>query len=127
MELYLLGDFGFGMQRRKGVMKGLSEKFHSAGLGKSVKPLHDFRSVGFKLFDGRTSDRECDPEPTLVAYDQVKQKAVHRYVTVFRDAFDKTGIQVVIEIRSVGIEDSIFAKPKRLVDLKIQADSGHER
>ena len=108
------------------MVERFAEELHAAGLGQGVEALHDFRGVGFELFDGGAGHGDREAEAAPVSSDQIEEQAVGGNVAMFGDAFDEAGVEVVVKVGGVGIEDGVLAEAERLVDLEVQAYGGHE-
>jgi len=107
------------------VVVGFAEEFDVAGVGERVEVVEDFGGVGFELFDGGAGDREGEAETAAGLGDEVEEGFREREVAVLGDAFGDAGVEGIVEVGGVGVEDGVFPETEGLVDLEVEADFGH--
>ena len=118
---HLVGELLLGDQGSQGMVVGLAEELHTAGLGELAEALDDLGGIAVELLQDRTGDGEGQLEFPLVPGDRLEQELVHRQIALLRDALEDRAVGEIVVIVGVfaDIEKSVKAQAGRLMDLEI--------
>ena len=122
---HLVGELGLGSEGRQGVVIGLAQELHAAGLGQGAEAVDHVRREALELLQGGTGDGERHLELALVRMDQLEKLGVHREIALLGDAAEDGAVGEVVIVVGVlaDIEESVEPEPGGLMDLEIQADA----
>ena len=112
-------------RRTQRVVVGLAEELHAAGSRKRLETVKHLRSIPFELLQGRTGNGKSQLELALVLLDGFKQDFIHRQIAIrsYPSEDGSVGVVVIIMRILTYIEKTIQTEPRRLMHLKIKANT----
>jgi hypothetical protein len=113
------------IQKRQRVVISLVQKLHAPRLIQRVKRIHHLGAIQGKLLQSHPGNRIRNPKPPLMNPNRLQQSIVRRQITLVRHLPTDLRVLVLVKVMPVRIKNAIPAKPKGLMNLKIETNGSH--
>ena len=118
---HLVAEFGLRSQRGQGVVIGLGQEFHAAGIGQGAERINHFGGIALKLLQHAAGERKSHLECPFLLLDDIQQQLVHRQIALLCHPLEDGPVGKIVIVVGIlaDIEKPVQAQPRGLVDLEI--------